>query len=74
MQLQVNTSGAWRKVCEFPRSELALARFAGSMLACADIHAKFAILDDAGKRYYHEHAASDERWRTLKGADLKVSQ
>lgn len=75
MKLQVNLSGAWRDVCEFPPRELTLARFAGSMLACAAQNAKFAIIDDQGKRYHYRPgatAAMDDRWRTARGDELEV--
>ena len=71
MKLQVNLSGAWRDVCEFPARELPLARFAGSMLACASTGAKFAIIDDQGKRYFYQVRSTDARWRTVQGAELQ---
>lgn len=70
MKLQVNVSGAWRDVCEFPSHELALARFGAGILACASNSDKFAIIDDQGTRYYYQAKGVDERWRTLKGVEL----
>lgn len=50
MKLQINTAGAWRDVCRIRDSEAMNVTVAAVMLARAIAGARFAIVDDDGKR------------------------
>lgn len=67
MKLQVNTSGSWRDVLEFPASQLPRVLFVadGLIYLPSEPPEKLSIVDDAGRRYYRAFEQEGTGWKTV---------
>lgn len=66
MRLDINNSGAWKNLVEFPDNNLAVVRAAVSSLVKASDggRAKYKISDEDGARFYLE--APSPEWKPAK--------